>query len=394
MRRIILHFVFWVLSYLLFTQATAVGTVGYVDWVYSGVWFSIFILFFYLSYFVTGILFEDLDDEEKVLHRVYGKPSLWGNLRWKRPGSKDYPDTIRFLWLFPMKHKSFVLLSFGLVMVNVLFQITRFSSGIFDIIVSARVFPSDIFLVDTTNGTTRLIYFIIFFVCAVTFVLFERLSKQKHIKEALAEEKRLRAEAENRTILQQVNPHFLYNSLNAIYSQAVEGKDTVKDSILLLSEMMRYPLSISNQNKVALKDELKQIQRYLELQKLRFGSRVLIRFKNELSKQAQLALVSPLLLMIPIENAFKHGYLKLASLLDIRFYEEDQQIVLWVENPISKDDPAKVKATSTGQGLIQLEEGLDFTYGKGKYSLNYGLSQSKATYYFELKIPIQTEVAA
>jgi sensor histidine kinase YesM len=394
MKRILYHLFFWVLSYLLFTQATAIGSVGYVDWVYSGVWFFIFMSFFYISYFATVLLFDDLEDEEKILHRVYGKPNVWGNFRWKRAGNKDHPDTIRFLWLFRMKHKSFVVFTFGLLMLNVLIQMTRYSSGIFNTIVSTRVFPSDVFLVDTTNGTTRLIYFIIFFVLALTFVLFERQERQKKVREELEQEKRLRAEAENRTILQQVNPHFLYNSLNAIYSQAVEGKDTVKESILLLSEMMRYPLSVSNQKMVSLQEELKQIQRYLELQKLRFGSRVLIRFKNQLSEEAQQALVSPLLLMIPIENAFKHGHLKIASLLDIRFYEEKDQIVLWVENPVSKVAQSLVKSPSTGQGLLQLEEGLDFAYGKGKYKLRYGPTTSGSSYSFELKIPLHIKEKA
>src|SRR6185503_3276925 len=114
-----------------------------------------------------------------------------------------------------------------------------------------------------------------------------------------------RLSAELAFLKSQINPHFLFNSLNSIYSLAYQRSEMTPDAILKLSEIMRYMLYESNDNKVDLSKELQYLQNYIDLQKIRFGNKAYIDFKVEgkvLNQQ-----IAPLLLIAFIENAFKHG---------------------------------------------------------------------------------------
>lgn len=103
----------------------------------------------------------------------------------------------------------------------------------------------------------------------------------------------------------QLNPHFLFNSLNNIYSLAYQKSDKTADAILKLSEMMRYMIYESNDSWVSLDKEVHYVESYVELQKLRFkdGAAVEISINGVIDGQK----IVPLILMSFVENAFKHG---------------------------------------------------------------------------------------
>ncbi len=103
----------------------------------------------------------------------------------------------------------------------------------------------------------------------------------------------------------QLNPHFLFNSLNNIYSLAYQNSTKTADAILKLSEIMRYMIYESNDSWVSLDKELEYVMSYIELQKLRFkdGAAVEIKINGEVDGQK----VVPLILISFVENAFKHG---------------------------------------------------------------------------------------
>lgn len=103
----------------------------------------------------------------------------------------------------------------------------------------------------------------------------------------------------------QLNPHFLFNSLNNIYSLAYQKSDKTADAILKLSEIMRYMIYESNDSWVSLDKEVEYVQSYVELQKLRFkdGAAVEISINGEIDGQK----IVPLILISFVENAFKHG---------------------------------------------------------------------------------------
>jgi two-component system LytT family sensor kinase len=114
-----------------------------------------------------------------------------------------------------------------------------------------------------------------------------------------------RLSAELAFLKSQINPHFLFNSLNSIYSLAYQRSEKTPDAILKLSEIMRYMLYECNDNKVDLEKELQYLQNYIDLQKIRFGDKAYIDFKVEGAVVNQK--IVPLLLVAFIENAFKHG---------------------------------------------------------------------------------------
>ena len=103
----------------------------------------------------------------------------------------------------------------------------------------------------------------------------------------------------------QLNPHFLFNSLNNIYSLAYQKSDKTADAILKLSEIMRYMIYESNDSWVALSKEIEYVTSYIELQKLRFknGAAVEMTLNGEIDNQQ----IIPLILISFVENAFKHG---------------------------------------------------------------------------------------
>lgn len=114
-----------------------------------------------------------------------------------------------------------------------------------------------------------------------------------------------RLTAELSFLKSQINPHFLFNSLNTIYSLAYQRSETTPEAVLKLSEIMRYMLYECNDNKVDLDKELKYLQNYIDLQKIRFGNKAFVEYtvNGEVDHQR----IVPLLLISFVENAFKHG---------------------------------------------------------------------------------------
>jgi hypothetical protein len=103
----------------------------------------------------------------------------------------------------------------------------------------------------------------------------------------------------------QINPHFLFNTLNSIYSLAIEKSDYTATAVVKLSEMMRFVTTEANNDFVSLEKELTYISSYIELQKIRFGNTIRLIFNVEGNPVGQK--IAPLILIPFVENAFKHG---------------------------------------------------------------------------------------
>ena len=103
----------------------------------------------------------------------------------------------------------------------------------------------------------------------------------------------------------QINPHFLFNTLNNIYGLSLKNSPQTSDSILKLSELLRFILYDGSMPEIKIIDEIKIINDYIELEKLRYGERLNINFKIDIDNQNQM--IAPLILLSFIENSFKHG---------------------------------------------------------------------------------------
>lgn len=187
-----------------------------------------------------------------------------------------------------------------------------------------------------------------------------------------------RLSAELAFLKSQINPHFLFNSLNSIYSLAYQKSDTAPEAILKLSEIMRYMLYESNDHKVDLAKELQYLQNYIDLQKIRFGNKAFVDFKitGDIGNQK----IVPLLLIAFIENAFKHGVandpsspIRLLINLDgihLHFYMENKK------HTLNRDNEG-------GIGLNNVKRRLDLLY-PGKYGLD--IQDKTSTYTCELSL--------
>jgi two-component system, LytTR family, sensor kinase len=158
----------------------------------------------------------------------------------------------------------------------------------------------------------------------------------------------------------QINPHFLFNTLNNVYSMIAYKDKLAADSILRLSDMMRYSLYETNQEKVALTKEVEFIENYLSLEKIRHGKYVEI--VHEISGDLANCEIAPFLLIILIENAFKHGILPAPqhTHIEIKLIVEKGNLVFTVINTINMRPSNKTK--SGGVGLKNLNRRLSLIY--------------------------------
>ncbi|WNB18868.1 sensor histidine kinase [Marivirga arenosa] len=134
-------------------------------------------------------------------------------------------------------------------------------------------------------------------------VIFMSVRYYKHQREAL-ELREQKKSAELNALKNQLNPHFLFNTLNNLYALTLKKSDQAPEVIAKLSEMLDYILYRCNEEYVPLKDELNLLNNYIALEKVRYGKRVSIQFESRVEQRVKIA---PLLLITFFENAFKHG---------------------------------------------------------------------------------------
>ncbi|MEI7726039.1 MAG: histidine kinase [Bacteroidota bacterium] len=164
----------------------------------------------------------------------------------------------------------------------------------------------------------------------------------------------------------QVNPHFLFNILNNICSLARKKSDETENAIIKLSQIMRYMLQDSKDEKVSLEKEVEYLQSYIELQRLRLPEAVKIDFSIE--GRPELFSIEPLLLIPFIENAFKHGVsYQDSSEIKIRLVCRGQALSFFVENHIARQRSDTVEQGS-GIGLKNVMRRLELLY-PGKHQL-------------------------
>ncbi len=161
----------------------------------------------------------------------------------------------------------------------------------------------------------------------------------------------------------QINPHFLFNTLNTLYALTLRKSDKAPEIVIKLSEMMRYMLYDCNEPSVPLAKEIGYLRNYLDLEKLRHGDKVDIHFEVNGDMNGQL--IAPLMFIPFLENSFKHGLSNalskgyVASQIDIN----DDDIELIVENSKPERLPAREGAPrSGGIGLANVRRRLELLY--------------------------------
>ncbi len=170
-------------------------------------------------------------------------------------------------------------------------------------------------------------------------------------------------QSELRFLKSQINPHFLFNTLNNLYALTLKKSDQAPDIVIKLSEMMRYMLYECNEKRVPLSKEVNYIQNYLELEKLRQSNRdIEITFEvNGTIKNQQIA---PLMFIPFLENSFKHGLSHQIShgFVHVRLDVDDNCVQFYIENSKPDTAPVRDNRPSGGIGLVNIHRRLNLLY--------------------------------
>ena len=159
---------------------------------------------------------------------------------------------------------------------------------------------------------------------------------------------------------QQINPHFLFNALNSIYSLTINTSRQASDAILKLSSILRYMLYETENRWVKLTEEINIIRDFIELQKLRLTDKVSVAF--QITGESGHFRIPPLLLIPLIENAFKHGADNINdSFIDIRLSIMENRLEVTVVNKVVQNS-AEINHNS-GIGIKNIRRRLDLLYG-------------------------------
>lgn len=216
-------------------------------------------------------------------------------------------------------------------------------------------------------------HFFQFSIIVVLSLLVKISNKWKEAREA-------KALTELSYLKAQINPHFLFNTLNGIYALAIEKSDYTPTAVVKLSGMMRYVITDAGSEYIDLEKELTYLEDYIELQQMRFDNTLMLKFR--ISGEAKGKQIAPLIFLPFIENAFKYGISpEQQSPVKIEINITGEHIQLHVEND-------KVLTTvhdleKTGIGINNVYNRLNLLY-PGRYSLD--IRDEAALYAVNLKL--------
>lgn len=192
--------------------------------------------------------------------------------------------------------------------------------------------------------------------------------------------------AELNYLKSQTNPHFLFNTLNNIYSLARDKSDLAPESILRLSKMLRFMLYETGGEYIAIEQELKIINDYIALEKLRYDESLRINFNHDIEDMKQA--IPPLLLIPLVENAFKHGVSETRGqpFVDIHLSVSRRQLSFMVKN--SSEVSHEETSVKENIGLSNLRRQLQLLYKE--YTLS--VQQQGSVFIATLKINLASHV--
>lgn len=201
-------------------------------------------------------------------------------------------------------------------------------------------------------------FFILFFTTgiAVTLKLIRMNIYQKEVSQELL---KMKLETELHLLKSQINPHFLFNTLNNIYALSLKKSDDTSDAVMKLSKLLRFMLYESRNDRILLTKEVKILEDYIDLERIRYNSRLLLNYRTDITSRD--SEITPLLLLPFIENAFKHGANGSSGSVhvDIVLIEDMHKLKIRINNSKeSTDDGLLVE----GIGLKNVRRQLELTY--------------------------------
>ena len=221
-------------------------------------------------------------------------------------------------------------------------------------------------------------FFIVFFISFLYRIIFDYIA----ILKITEENKHQQSKMEVSFLRSQISPHFIFNALNSSIILVRKKSALAEDSLLMLSNILRYMLYDSDEEKVSIENELEYINSYISLQDIRFGKTVEIQNKIIYDQKID-RFIEPMLLIPFIENAFKHG----TNVLETPFIKIDIEITaeyirLFTQNKYSSVIRIKDQ-NDHGIGLVNVKRRLELLY-PGRFDLK--LSKDERFFYVDFKL--------
>jgi two-component system sensor histidine kinase AlgZ len=195
-------------------------------------------------------------------------------------------------------------------------------------------------------------------------------------------------DAELKALKAQINPHFLFNSLNSISALTSIDPSRARDMCVLLGDFLRLTLGLGEKTSVRLSEELDLLQKYMAIEMVRFGARLTMH--EDIQEESKSCMLPPLLLQPLVENAVKHGIASLPEGGDVRLSAQrhDGRLSILVENSWDPEAPPR---RSGGRGLKNVQLRLEARYGK---DASLRIKTEGELFQVSLNLPAESEETA
>lgn len=229
-------------------------------------------------------------------------------------------------------------------------------------------------------GGQRILLLLVDIVFASGLLLAIEFSRrQLQFKEREKELIREKLSAELQLLRNQINPHFLFNTLNNIYALTRKKSDKAPEVVMKLSELLSFMLYKSSVDTITIQEEVRVLEDYIELEKIRYDKRLSIRFNKEIDDPTQR--IIPLVFLPLVENAFKHGISesRFDSFVHIDLKLKEGKLIFVIENSVEK----KEQEIQVGNiGLYNTQRQLELTYKEHR------LHREANQYSFKIKLDL------
>jgi sensor histidine kinase YesM len=322
--------------------------------------------FVFLHLFKTGAKAEKIDYIYTVLFHITLLPAVYLNLEWLLP---------RFA-----KRRTWLLYAVLLALAVLVFAWINYQ---FFQNWSSYLLP-DYFFISYFSFTEVVLFFVTYTVLTSLVKLSKSWFIVNELERRLLQSETEKVQIELMALRAQVNPHFFFNTLNSIYSMALDKDDRLPGTVLQLSELMRYFLYESKGAFVPLDKEIAVLQDYISLQKLR--SKQTLETTVNITGNMDGQQIAPLLLITFVENAFKHGAKGNtgSTFVHLSLAVEGNELNFRLENNLGIADKT-IQEEHAGVGLQNVKRRLELLY-PGNYRLQAGETANKFVVQLHLKM--------
>jgi sensor histidine kinase YesM len=268
------------------------------------------------------------------------------------------PVCINLYWLLPTYLKKEKYLIFGGFFIINLILFAKINPWLFNVLVNN--FFKDYYFISYHNTIEIYFIFSVFFISSVLIKLAENWVYLNQLENKTLKIQKQQIENQLYYLKGQINPHFLFNSLNVLYSLAIEEKKEVTNAILQLSDILRYVLYDVNADKITVNKEIELLNNYIKFEKNRHVNDSIITFNYKVDEDLE---IYPMLLLPLLENSFKHGLKSGVKnpYIDIKLSTKNKKIVFEISNNFQEITNYKTK-DEHGIGLKNIQDNLAIIY--------------------------------